>query len=153
MYIYIFCVFFAISWATPAVYGGSQTSGPIGAVAASLCQSHNNSGSEPRLQPTPQLTATYTSAHGNAGSLTHWARLGIEPATSWFLVGFVNHCAMTGTPKLLYFNIALNKSINSGPLLRDAVFIYFICLFYFLSCLGPHLWQMKVPRLGAESEL
>ena len=22
----------------------------------------------------------------------------MEPATSWFLVGFVNHCATTGTP-------------------------------------------------------
>ena len=25
-------------------------------------------------------------------------RPGIEPATSWFLVGFVNHCTTTGTP-------------------------------------------------------
>ena len=25
---------------------------------------------------------------------------GIEPSTSWFLVGFINHCAMTGTPKM-----------------------------------------------------
>ena len=33
---------------------------------------------------------TYTTAHGNAGSLTHWARPGIEPATSWFPVGFVS---------------------------------------------------------------
>ena len=24
---------------------------------------------------------------------------GIEPATSWFLVGFINHCATTETPK------------------------------------------------------
>ena len=48
----------AISWAAPAAYGGSQARGLIGAVAASLCQSHSNAGSEPRLQPTPQLTAT-----------------------------------------------------------------------------------------------
>ena len=38
-------------------YGGSQARGLIGAVA-SLCQGHSNSGSEPCLQPTPQLTAT-----------------------------------------------------------------------------------------------
>ena len=38
--------------------GGSQARGLIGAVAASLRQSHSNSGSEPRLQPTPELTAT-----------------------------------------------------------------------------------------------
>ena len=49
---------FSISWAIPAAYEGSQARGPIGAVAASLRQSHSNAGSEPRLQPTPQLTAT-----------------------------------------------------------------------------------------------
>ena len=32
----------------------------------------------------------YTTAHGNARSLTHGARSGIEPTTSWFLVGFVS---------------------------------------------------------------
>ena len=35
-------------------------------------------------------SATHTTAHGNAGSLTHWVRPGIEPATSWFLVRFVS---------------------------------------------------------------
>ena len=35
-------------------------------------------------------SVTYTTAHGNAGSLTHWARPGIERASSWFLVGFVS---------------------------------------------------------------
>ena len=54
---------FAISWATPAEYGGSQASGTIGAVTTSLCQSHSNAGSEPRLRP-------YTTALGNAGPLT-----------------------------------------------------------------------------------
>ena len=49
--------FFAISWAAPTAYGGSQARGQIGAVATSLHQSHSNVGSEPHLQPTPQLTA------------------------------------------------------------------------------------------------
>ena len=35
-------------------------------------------------------SATYTTAHSNTRSLTHWARPGIGPATSWFLVGFVS---------------------------------------------------------------
>jgi len=48
----------AISWAALAAYGGSQARGLIGAVAASLHQSHSNAGPEPRLQPTPQLMAT-----------------------------------------------------------------------------------------------
>ena len=57
-FIYLFICLFAISWAAPAAYGGSQARDRIGAVATGLCQSHSNAGSEPRLQPTPQLTAT-----------------------------------------------------------------------------------------------
>ena len=58
LFIYLFFVFFAISWVTPTAYGGSQARGVIRAVAASLRQSHSNTGSKPRLLPTPQLTAT-----------------------------------------------------------------------------------------------
>ena len=43
-------------------------------------------------------SVTYTTVHGNSRSPTHRTRPGIEPETSWFPVGFVNHCAMTGTP-------------------------------------------------------
>ena len=35
-------------------------------------------------------SATYTTAHSNAGPLTHWVRPGIEPKTSWLLVRFVS---------------------------------------------------------------
>ena len=48
-----------------------------------------------------QLPA-YTTAH-HARSLTHWARPGIKHASSWILVGFVNHWAMVGTPIQAYF--------------------------------------------------
>jgi len=53
-----FCFFVIFSWAAPTAHGGSQARGPIRAVAASLRQSHSKGGSELRLQPTPQLTAT-----------------------------------------------------------------------------------------------
>ncbi|RKM63539.1 hypothetical protein C0984_19550, partial [Clostridioides difficile] len=49
---------FGFSRATPVAYGGSQARGLIGAIAAGLHHSHSNTGSEPHLQPTPQLTAT-----------------------------------------------------------------------------------------------
>ena len=91
-YLFLYYCLFAFSRAAPVAYGDSQAKGLIGAVATGLSQSHSNEGSKPRLQP------TYTTAHSNAESLTQWARPGIEPATSWFLVGFVNHCATTGTP-------------------------------------------------------
>ena len=49
---------FLVFWATPAASGRSQARGPIGAIAAALHHSHSNTGSEPHLQPTPQLRAT-----------------------------------------------------------------------------------------------
>ena len=36
------------------------------------------------------MSETYTTAHGNAGSLTHRARPGIEPVSSWILVRLVS---------------------------------------------------------------
>ena len=70
-----FFFFFVFSRAAPAAYRDSQARGLIGAAAASV---HHR--------------------HSNARSLTHWARPGIEPAASWFLVRFVNHWATMGTP-------------------------------------------------------
>ena len=52
-----FFFFFFYFRATPAAYGGSQARGRIRAIAAGLHHSHSNMGSEPRLQPTPQLMA------------------------------------------------------------------------------------------------
>ena len=49
---------FAISWAAPMAYEGSQARGLIGAIAAGRGHSHSNAESEPRLQSTPQLMAT-----------------------------------------------------------------------------------------------
>ena len=54
---FFFCLF-AISGATPTAHGSSQARGLIGAVATGLHHSRSNAGSELRLQPTPQLTAT-----------------------------------------------------------------------------------------------
>ena len=73
--------FFCLFRATSVVYGGSQARGWIGAALAGLHYSHSNARSE--------LCLTYTTAHSNAGSLTHWARPGIEPASSWVLVRFI----------------------------------------------------------------
>ena len=53
--------------AAPVVYGSSQAGSWIRAAAASLLHSHSKARSEPHLP-------TYTTAHSNAGSLTHWAR-------------------------------------------------------------------------------
>ena len=49
-------------------------------------------------------SVTYTTVHGNTRSLTHWLRPGIEPTTSWFLVGLV--CTV---PLQQWFNSCLWK--------------------------------------------
>ena len=78
-----------------AAYGGSQATGWVGAAAAGLYHSHRNTESEPRLWPTPQLTVTPDPCC--------WVRPGIEPISSWVLVGFINCWAMTGIPSLFFF--------------------------------------------------
>ena len=74
---FLFLVFFGLFRPAPVAHGGSQTRGLIGAASASLRHSHSN-----------------------ARSLTPWVRPGIKPATSWFLVRFINHWAATGTPMM-----------------------------------------------------
>ena len=84
-----FSVFFSFRVA-PAVYGGFQTGDPMGTVAISLNQSHSNWDL--------CRSATYTTARGNARSLTHWVRSGMETVSSWVLVSSSNRWATTGTP-------------------------------------------------------
>ena len=60
------CLFVHLFRVAPTAHGGSQARGRIGAVATGLRHSHSN-----------------------ARSLTHGARPGIEPTSSWILVRFV----------------------------------------------------------------
>ena len=90
IYVFIYLLSFCLLY--PAAYGGSQDRGLLRAVAAGLCHS------TAILDPSHVCDLD----HSNAGSLTHWARPQIQPATSWFLVGFVNHRAM-GTPFFFFF--------------------------------------------------
>ena len=77
-----FCLFLHVFGAAPSAHGSSQPRGQIVAVATGLHHSHSNTRSKRHLWPTPQLTAI-------PDLLTHRARPGIEPASSWILVRFV----------------------------------------------------------------
>ena len=55
---FFFFPFFLLFMATSVAYGDSQARGQIRATTAGLHHSHSNARSKPRLQPTPQLTAT-----------------------------------------------------------------------------------------------
>ena len=78
----LFCVWFGWGFfvcffrAAPLTYGGSHARAWIRAAAD---HNHSNMGSELHLWP----------IDGNTRSLTHWTRPGIEPASSWILVGFL----------------------------------------------------------------
>ena len=75
----------------------------------------------------------HTTAHGNAGSLTHWVRPGVEPTTLWFLVGFIS-------------------ALPQRELLLFPFLSFFLSLFFFYF-FGLHLQHMEIPRLGVKLEL
>ena len=59
-------------------------------------------------------SATYSTAHGNAGSLTYWARPGIETASSWILVRFVSICAEPQHELLFFFFFPNKKTLKTS---------------------------------------
>ena len=84
---------------------------------------------------------THTTAHGNGGSLTHWARAGNEPAASWFLVGFVNHCSMTGTPGWFPFILCLCHLLFSFCDCTD--WLWFVVALFF-KYVNPFLYLLAL---------
>ena len=58
---------------------------------------------EPQQRGIRAMSATHTTAHSNAGPLTHQAVPGIRPASSWILVRFVTHGAPRKTPGFDFF--------------------------------------------------
>ena len=75
-------------------------------------------GTESELQLPPYTIAIPTSDLSsicNPGSLTHWAMPGIEPASSWILVGFLTHWATTAIPTLA-FSIPPKSKANTPNL-------------------------------------
>ena len=73
---------FLLLRAVPAAYGSSQAGGWLGATAAG----HSHS----RSCEIWAACAAYAASYGNTRSLTHWARQGIKPASSWILCWALN---------------------------------------------------------------
>ena len=93
-YLFIYYLFLLFSTA-PVACGGSQARGSN---QSYCCWSMP----EPQQHQIQALSVTYTTAQGNARSLTHWVRTRIKPATSWFLVGSIY--AVPQWPRALFFN-------------------------------------------------
>ena len=129
-FFFLFFIFlsFYLSRATPSAYGGSQAGGPIGAVATGLHHSHSNLGSEPRLQPTPQLTSTPdpqpTEQHQGSNPKPHGSQsdsLTTAPRRELLFLFFrvtpkASGCpqAGPGSSRILY-KLLLNPSLHSNP--------------------------------------
>ena len=89
---FCFCFCFYLFRTIPEAYEISWARGWIETAATGLCHSHSNF----RIQAT---SATYTAAWGNAASLTHWVRPGIEPTSSWTLCWVLNLLSHNGNSK------------------------------------------------------
>ena len=68
--------FFFLFWATPVAHGGSQATGGTGPAVLSAYATATANGIQ-------AVSLTYTTVHGNAGSLTHWDRTHILMDISW----------------------------------------------------------------------
>ena len=112
--------------------------GPIRAVATSLHQSHSYAGSEPCLRPIYHSSC-------RCRILNPLSKARDWTATSWFLVGFVNHWAMTGTPlffllMIFIFSIiaGLQCSVNFllyGKVTQSHIHIHILFISLFSSML------------------
>ena len=88
-YLFIYLFIYILFRAAPEAHGSFQARGLIGVRAASL-----------RLGSAGQATSvTYTTAHGNTRSVTHWARPGVEPVSSWILVVLISTVPQWELPK------------------------------------------------------
>ena len=72
-----------------------------------------------RIQAT---SATYTTAHSNARSLTHQARPGIELEIPWFLVGFVSAAPRPELQEHCFLNTEEEQHMGAKPRLYQTIF-------------------------------
>ena len=91
--------------AAPTSYGGSRSNWSCSHWPIPQPQQH-------QIQAESVI---YTTAHCNTGSLTHWARPGIKPASSWILGRFIKSWATTGTPHLHFYNGCVQKLVYKIP--------------------------------------
>ena len=105
---FCFILFFCFA---PKANESSQAMGQIRATTAHLTP-------QPQQHRIQTMSVTYATAHGNNGSLTHWARPGIEPASSCIPVGFVTTEPQQELLMYIYilychvYNIPLNNRIT-----------------------------------------
>ena len=142
-FIYLFSLFRAASVA----YGSSQARGGNG---SRICWPIP----QPQQHQSQAVSATYTTAHGNVGSLTHWAGPEIDPMSLGILVGFVSTEPQWELPESCIFhphnvNILCNHIVQgsilkqemniNSMLLTNLQTLFTFCQLFYLS-LFPSSW-------------
>ena len=95
---------------------------------------------KPQQRGIRAVSVNYTTAHSNVGSLTHWVRPGIEPASSWILVRFVT----TEPQRKLQISAFKNKTIKFQNWQHKSIILQINCMFssffifFFFVFLGSH---------------
>ena len=109
-----------------------------------------------RIQAT---SVTFSTAHSNAGSFTHWARPGIEPASSWMLLIFVPYAEPQQELPYLHFcsrRLSLDNRYYLITALSQIQWIYSqICRTSFCKMIHPtiHGSSGRAVNLRASSVL
>ena len=106
----------------PTAYGSSQARDQSCSHQPML-QQHRIRTTSATYTTAQAASVTYTAAHSNAGSLTHRVRPGIEPTSSWILVGFItaepqgNSCFpfLCFAPMCMPFSWGPQQEKDSGP--------------------------------------
>ena len=117
---------------------------------------------QPQQQGIRAMSATYTTAHGNARSLTYWVGPGIKSASSWILVWFVSTgpqwelqnaesltSSLPGTSYILSLH-ALSKVISPISMYLKTSLWWWICLSFCLHCCHLGIGQWHLWSLGRE---
>ena len=94
----LFVCLFVCFRATPVVYGSPQA-------RAQSCSCQPNTATATRDS---SCICDYTTAHGNAGYLTHWVRPRIKPTSSHILVRFLTYWATVGIPNQILLKNGLS---------------------------------------------
>ena len=103
---------------------------------------------EPQQDKIRTAFMTYNHSSRQCQILNPLSGPGIEPATSWVLVGFINHCATTGTPRVWYWRHWLYPHLLTYLLFQATLASQIWDHIYRLSCQSPKFSPFSFP-LGA----
>ena len=124
-FFFFFFFFFCLFRASPTAHGGSQARSRIGAIAASIHHSHSNVGFR-------ATSATYTTAHNNAGSFDPLSKARDWTCILWMLVRFISTEPLKEIRPLSFWSSTKYDLLNIKILF--SFLSYFLGLAFLIFC-------------------